>query len=152
MNHLIFTGTGELTPGDADPVPARLAAWERVEHAGRVMELVVQVPDFELASLPEADALRVVPDPDGLAATVTVLLNDAPAEVRLEGELARLAIEDNIRGVGVALIEAFPVSLELAGVVLTMAMFEAVILARRQIELTEDEEREASGLPDWAPR
>ena len=27
MNHLIFTGTGELTPGDADPVPARLAAW-----------------------------------------------------------------------------------------------------------------------------
>ena len=89
----------------------------------------------------------MVPDPDGLAATVTVMLNDAPAEVRLEGELARLAIEDNIRGVGVALIEAFPVSLELAGVVLTMAMFGAVILARRQIELTEDEKREASGLP-----
>ncbi|MEC8102066.1 MAG: NADH-quinone oxidoreductase subunit J, partial [Planctomycetota bacterium] len=148
MNHLIFTGTGELTPGDADPVPARLAAWERVGNLpGRVMELVVQVPDCELASLPEADALRVVPDPDGLAATVTVMLNDAPAEVRLEGELARLAIEDNIRGVGVALIEAFPVSLELAGVVLTMAMFGAVILARRQIELTEDEKREASGLP-----
>ena len=31
--------------------------------------------------------------------------------------------------------------------VLTMAMFGAVILARRQIELTEDEKREASGLP-----
>ena len=46
-----------------------------------------------------------------------------------------------------ALIEAFPVSLGLAGVVLTMAMFGAVILARRQIELTEDEKREASGLP-----
>ena len=87
MNHLIFTGTGELTPGDADPVPARLAAWEQVGNMpGRVMELVVQVPDCELASLPEGDALRVVPDPDGLAATVTVLLNDAPAEVRLEGE------------------------------------------------------------------
>ena len=47
MNHLIFTGTGELTPGDADPVPARLAAWERVGNMpGRVMELVVQVPDY----------------------------------------------------------------------------------------------------------
>ena len=148
MNHLIFTGTGELTPADADPVPARLAAWERVGNMpGRVMELVVRVPDFELASLPESEALRVVPDSDGLAATVTVILNDAPAEVRLDGELARLAIADNIRGVGVALIEAFPVSLELAGVVLTMAMFGAVILARRQIELTEDEKREASGLP-----
>ena len=94
-----------------------------------------------------------MPDPDGLAATVTVMLNDAPAEVRLEGELARLAIEDNIRGVGVALIEAFPVSLELAGVVLTMAMFGAVILARRQIELTEDEKtRSIRSAQDWAPR
>ena len=111
------------------------------------MELVVQVPECEQALLPEGEALHVVPDPDGLAATVTVMLNDAPSEVRLEGELAQLAIEDNIRGVGVALIEAFPVSLELAGVVLTMAMFGAVILARRQIELTEDEKREASGLP-----
>ncbi len=148
MNHLIFTGTGKLTPGDSDPVPARMAAWERVGNMpGRVMELVVQVPGCELALIPDGEALRVEPGPDGLTATVTVMMNDEKTGVLLEGELARLAIEDNTRGVGVALIEAFPVSLELAGVVLTMAMFGAVILARRQIELTEDEKREASGLP-----
>lgn len=146
MNHLIFTGTGQLTPGDSDPVPARMAAWERVGNMpGRMMELVVQVPGYETAVLPEKWSVQ--PDPDGLSATVLVMLNDAEEKVVLEGELARMAIEDNTRGVGVALIEAFPVSLELAGVVLTMAMFGAVILARRQIELTEDEKREASGLP-----
>ena len=146
MNHLIFTGTGQLTPGDSDPVPARMAAWERVGNMpGRMMELVVQVPGYETAVLPEKWSVQ--PDLDGLSATVLVMLNDAEEKVVLEGELARMAIEDNTRGVGVALIEAFPVSLELAGVVLTMAMFGAVILARRQIELTEDEKREASGLP-----
>ena len=145
MNHLIFTGTGQLTPGDSDPVPARMAAWERVGNMpGRMMELVVQVPGYETAVLPEKWSVQ--PDLDGLSATVLVMLNDAEEKVVLEGELARMAIEDNTRGVGVALIEAFPVSLELAGVVLTMAMFGAVILARRQIELTEDEKREASGL------
>ena len=40
----------------------------------------------------------------------------------------------------------FPVSLELAGVILLMAMWGAVVLARRQIELGEDERREAAGL------
>ena len=124
MNHLIFTGTGQLTPGDSDPVPARMAAWERVGNMpGRMMELVVQVPGYETAVLPEKWSVQ--PDLDGLSATVLVMLNDAEEKVVLEGELARMAIEDNTRGVGVALIEAFPVSLELAGVVLTMAMFGA---------------------------
>ena len=148
MNHLIFTGTGGLTPGDVDPIPARLAAWQRVgAMPGRAMELVEEVPGCREAWLPEGEELLLVPDPDGLAATVTVMIGEVSTPVRLEGELARQAIEDNIRSVGGALIEAFPVSLELAGVILTMAMFGAVILARRQIELTEDEKREASGLP-----
>ena len=59
-----------------------------------------------------------------------------PAEARPE----------NVQRVGLALIAKFPVSLELAGVILLMAMFGAVILARRQIELTEDEKREAAGM------
>jgi NADH-quinone oxidoreductase subunit J len=52
----------------------------------------------------------------------------------------------NVQRVGVALVRKFPVSLELAGVILLMAMFGAVILARRQIELGEDEKRAAAGL------
>ena len=52
----------------------------------------------------------------------------------------------NVERIGVHLVGTFPVSLELAGVILLMAMFGAVVLARRQIELGEEETREAAGL------
>lgn len=62
--------------------------------------------------------------------------------VRLPGS----ARPDNIQDVGLALITRFPASLEIAGVILLMAMFGAVLLARRQIEIGEDEKRAAVGL------
>ena len=40
---------------------------------------------------------------------------------------------------------SFPASLELAGVILLMAMFGAVVLARRQVEHAEQELAEAIG-------
>lgn len=55
-------------------------------------------------------------------------------------------LPQNIERVGLALVYKFPVSLELAGVILLMAMFGAVVLARKQIELGEDEKREAAGM------
>jgi NADH-quinone oxidoreductase subunit J len=62
-----------------------------------------------------------------------------------ESERARF-LPQNIERVGLALVHKFPVSLELAGVILLMAMFGAVVLARKQIELSEDEKREAAGI------
>ena len=47
----------------------------------------------------------------------------------------------NTQQVGWSLVNDFPVSLELAGVILLMAMFGAAILARRAIELGEQEKR-----------
>ena len=44
------------------------------------------------------------------------------------------------------LVGRFPASLELAGVILLLAMFGAVILARRQIEHGEDDLRAAVGM------
>ncbi|MEE2908478.1 MAG: NADH-quinone oxidoreductase subunit J [Planctomycetota bacterium] len=58
----------------------------------------------------------------------------------------------NTQFVGWDLVARFPASLEIAGVILLLAMFGAVILARRQIEHGEDELREAVGLTrihDW---
>jgi len=52
----------------------------------------------------------------------------------------------NVERIGVHLVGTFPVSLELAGIILLMAMFGAVVLARRQIELGEEETREAAGM------
>jgi NADH-quinone oxidoreductase subunit J len=62
------------------------------------------------------------------------------------GILPSDASASNVQAVGVDLVHAFPVSLELAGVILLMAMFGAVVLARKQIELGEDEIREAAGM------
>jgi NADH-quinone oxidoreductase subunit J len=53
---------------------------------------------------------------------------------------------DNGRQVGVELVSRFPAGLEIAGVVLLMALFGAVVLARKQIELGEDERRELAGM------
>ena len=53
---------------------------------------------------------------------------------------------DNTQMVGLDLVARYPASLELAGIILLMAMFGAVVLARRQIEFGEDEVRDAAGL------
>lgn len=50
----------------------------------------------------------------------------------------------NVEGVGFALIAGHPMALELAGVILLMAMMGAVVLARKQIELSEDEKAAAA--------
>ena len=55
---------------------------------------------------------------------------------------------ENIQRVGLGLILKFDGGqLELAGIILLMAMFGAVVLARKQIEITEDEKRQAAGMP-----
>ncbi|TVQ50660.1 MAG: hypothetical protein EA377_14130 [Phycisphaerales bacterium] len=83
-----------------------------------------------------------------------VIMDDRPM-VRLipEGatspEFFELSLDDapgNVQRVGLALVAVFPVSLELAGIILLLAMFGAVVLARRQIELGEDELRGMAGL------
>ena len=60
-------------------------------------------------------------------------------------------LPSNTQEVGWELVAGFPVGLELAGVILLMAMFGAVVLARRQIELGEDERRIAGGLEPITP-
>ena len=56
-------------------------------------------------------------------------------------ELPASALPGNTQFVGWSLVADFPISLELAGVILLMAMFGAAVLARRAIELGEKEKR-----------
>jgi len=65
------------------------------------------------------------------------------------GQTVRLALpaslhEENIDGIGFALIAAHPMALELAGVILLMAMLGAVVLARKQIEIAEEAKAQAA--------
>lgn len=65
-----------------------------------------------------------------------------PVELRLPDSLQ----VDNIDGIGFALIAEHPMALELAGVILLMAMLGAVVLARKQIEQSEDAKAAAARL------
>jgi NADH-quinone oxidoreductase subunit J len=56
------------------------------------------------------------------------------------------SLPENSRTLGLALVGKFPASLELAAVILLMAMLGAVVLARRQGDLAEDERRGLAGL------
>lgn len=61
-----------------------------------------------------------------------------------DGEVLLLdasVLPTNTQMVGWSLVNDFPVTIELAGVILLMAMFGAAVLARRAIELTEREKR-----------
>ncbi len=74
--------------------------------------------------------------------TITIDLTAAD----IDRDLLRTLVPLNIERVGLALVWKFPASLEIAGIILLMAMFGAVVLARKQIELGEDEKREAAGM------
>jgi len=84
--------------------------------------------------------------PEELVQTATVTVEFPGGEPPVEWVLGAAEVPGNTRLVGMRLVAGFPVSLELAGVILLMAMYGAVVLARRQVELGEDERREAAGL------
>ncbi len=64
------------------------------------------------------------------------MIDGAGFPVAVEAPMS--ALPENVERVGLALVADFPVSLELAGVILLMAMYGAVIFARRQIEVSEE--------------
>ncbi len=64
----------------------------------------------------------------------------------LRVELSSADLPVNAQLVGTTLVKDYPASIEVAGVILTMALFGAVVLARKQVELNEDERRELAGL------
>lgn len=78
-------------------------------------------------------------DENGGATIAVRLEDDSETTVKLTADQS----PSNTRRVGLSLVADFPVSLEMAGVILLMAMFGAVVLARKQFEYGEDETRAA---------
>ena len=100
------------------------------------------LPDrIELAARREIDGFESFADGDprvrivGDTAYIHVIMEGSPEPVFVEAPLS--ALPENVERVGLALVARFPVSLELAGVILLMAMYGAVIFARRQMEVSE---------------
>lgn len=127
MTTMIFRGTAGLEPGRRDDPDALLASMPRLveralrEHrtsdgtpALREGERVASVdPAGRTAVLAGAAGTRSVPLPEGLRVT-------------------------NTDAVGFNLLRDHPGTIEIAGVILLMAMLGAVVLARKQVELDEE--------------
>jgi NADH-quinone oxidoreductase subunit J len=144
LGDVVINGTAELPPPPSVET-VRTAAWEHLK----------QLPDrLESAArreFPELTDEQIHVDVTGL-----VVENGeayVPVYTAVEGtdEMQRQvvllpdsAMPENIEQVGLALITVFPVSLELAGVILLMAMFGAVVLARRVIAMADEEKRRSA--------
>jgi NADH-quinone oxidoreductase subunit J len=133
-------------------------AWERLEGMPKLLLETTRAAHAEQWRAAHADA-----DPASMPAIASIERKaDGSALRRIDGGVSvsaklvdgtsvAVAIPDarrpdNSRQVGVDLVSKFPAGLEIAGVVLLMALFGAVILARKQIELGEDERRGLAGM------
>lgn len=128
---------------------ANIRAWERLEdlpelllkEASAVAESKGVTDVVALERGPNGRALAV--DPAGTTASLVLVgAGGDKTHVTLDGTAA----PSNSAALGHALVAGFPVSLELAGVILLMALFGAVVLARKQMAIAEDERRVAAGM------
>ena len=114
---------------------AQRQAWNELEQMPkRFEERVLEVePEF---IFPAQKALHILTDESG--AYVLGAVGEA-GSVEQRVDLPIEAMPENVQHVGWALVYKFPASLEVAGIILLLAMFGAVVLAQRQIELSEEE-------------
>lgn len=145
-----FVGSHGAIP-ETTPAEVRAAQERRWEALSQMPVLVLETArrvDREASEVHAWPDGRYVAEREGVRyALVSSAASPSTREVALPDDRALT----NTRSVGMSLVAEFPVSLELAGVILLMAMFGAVVLARKQIELGEDERREAAGMRRLSP-
>lgn len=143
LSYMVSGTLREPAPQPSLP-DARTVAWDDLAMMPEQLKAIIadERPEDELADDQEP---RLVKIGDRTTALVHYTLadgSDAEPLVLTEDHLP-----ENIQRVGLSLILEFKGGqLELAGVILLMAMFGAVVLARKQIELSEDEKRQAAGM------
>jgi NADH-quinone oxidoreductase subunit J len=129
LSTLLARGVGELPPPRAgSPDVARIA-----DLPGKVERIL---RDSETIT----GSQRIVRDAEGKPAidlsegtALVAAPGGEPHAVRLPGDL----VLTNTEGVGFSLLVDHPGSIEIAGVILLMAMLGAVVLARKKVELDE---------------
>jgi NADH-quinone oxidoreductase subunit J len=131
----------QTRPSDAAVATANAELWKSLETMPRRLNVEAK----KLAPTMDGDIINV----DG--ERLRMVEGSPVIRVMVDGQardltLPKSAVPTNTQAVGLALVSRFPASLELASVILLMAMFGAVVLARKQIELGEDERRDAAGM------
>ncbi len=143
FSHMIVE-TFSNAPQSPSVQMAQNLAWRDLEQMPTQLEDLVRESETETFRLgwdEQDDWLEIA----GETASVRYTLNESGQQKLLE--LPADAQPDNIQRVGLSLILQYREGqLELAGVILLLAMFGAVVLARKHIELNEDEKRQAAGM------
>lgn len=135
LTTMIFSGTPALRPPNPGPVDALLAEMPRKVEG-------------ELRVRGELQPGEKVISVDAEARTAAVGQQGATRTVNLPESLKTR----NVEGVGFTLLRDHPGSIEIAGVILLMAMLGAVVLSRRQVQIDEDAKmRHAQHLSAGAP-
>jgi len=132
-----FTGLGDLPPAAGETARLQADAALRRSLPGQVKREAsragVSLREGETAPQIEVEGGDVVLRGQGADGEATTMVLTRPG---------------NTSHVGWTLVASFPASLELAGVILLMAMFGAVVLARREMEHAERELTRAVGGGD----
>lgn len=132
LTALMFTGVPKLDAGDA--------GGEMSAHAMSVLDEMPGKVERLLRDQGEIGSDDKVVSVNAEAGTARVQTADAVLEVALpEGDEPT-----NVELVGFDLLSAHPGTIEIAGVILLMAMVGATVLARRQSEIEEDAKRRAA--------
>ncbi len=148
----VFSVHDSSASATADQGRAVSQAWSDLAAMPRLL--------LDQARRVDPTVIAVVPRQDGSAITVKadhsaiISVQRAPSSESGESTPALPAdlvlppslLPDNTARVGMALVTRFPVSLELAGIILLMAMLGAVVLARKQTDIADDERRALAGL------
>lgn len=131
-------------PNTGPTTHMRADAWWDLELMPEVLKEYISEHEDEPFTLGSSEGPRIINvSPDGFDAELRYTTASGREQKLL---LPHSMLPDNIHRVGLSLVARFPASLELAGVILLMAMLGAVVLARRQVELGEDELRRSVGM------
>ena len=145
LTDMAFNSASQIPVADSVKVKKALRqAWTELEQMPkRFEERVLDVePEFIFPAqkdLRTGDTIRI----DEKGAYVLGAIGEA-GDVPQRVDLPDSAMPENVQHVGWALVYKFPASLEVAGIILLLAMFGAVVLAQRQIEISEEEKRLAA--------
>jgi len=146
LTTMLFSGSGRLAmPGEGALAARPGAVLEklpvRVERVLRDAELI-----SEQERVVRLDAGRMAIDVEAREARVGVPMEDEPRGEEAYAGVRAVALPETLRGRNVEslafdFLNRHPGAIEIAGVILLMAMLGAVVLSRRQIDIEEEAKR-----------
>lgn len=144
LGSILFNGPAALPEGP-DEQAVRREAYLTLEQMPQALRKAIRgidpnFPTEHLLVTSNSDDHYIRFKEDGQA----YVMANSPSGQLLSLDLTDDVLPTNTQRIGWALVHVFPVSLELAGIILLLAMFGAVVLSRRQIEIGEDELKAAA--------